>query len=331
MQLGDSTVRPLRHVTHESVESQLTHGVTLVSRQRLAAARPARCTHGTNHASAAACGMLCTLGTVLPKSKKSMSRRPQQTRRSQAAQQWPRPTAAELEALSHEQTLALNATPSKDLNLNLAQRLGGLIDHWKAWRWSQEHWIQNFGHLKFRLRPCTSLHHYGYAGPAERFVSLEEYLTSDTFNRKFVLFENDFDAERLEILDGFAVPELLAGIHGAPIFSVGRKDTGVGFHRHSAAWLAQLQGRKLWLLVPGLLGGLNKLTGYDSLSSPFGDCKDLWSIHGPEEVQGNGLPFQNCQNDWQTWIFFYIFLRMVVIHLHRDVHIVYIIYIYIIK
>jgi hypothetical protein len=104
---------------------------------------------------------------------------------------------------------------------------------------------------------------------------LEEYLTSDTFNRKFVLFENDFDAERLEILDGFAVPELLAGIHGAPIFSVGRKDTGVGFHRHSAAWLAQLQGRKLWLLVPGLLGGLNKLTGYDSLSSPFGDCKDL--------------------------------------------------------
>ena len=83
------------------------------------------------------------------------------------------------------------------------------------------------------------------------------------------------DAERLEILDGFAVPELLAGIHGAPIFSVGRKDTGVGFHRHSATWLAQLQGRKLWLLVPGLLGGLNKLTGYDSLSSPFGDCKDL--------------------------------------------------------
>jgi hypothetical protein len=71
--------------------------------------------------------MLCTLGTVLPKSKKSMSRRPQQTRRSQAAQQWPRPTAAELEALSHEQTLALNATPSKDLNLNLAQRLGGLL------------------------------------------------------------------------------------------------------------------------------------------------------------------------------------------------------------
>jgi hypothetical protein len=60
-------------------------------------------------------------------------------------------------------------------------------------------------------------------------------------------------------------------------------------------------------LVPGLLGGLNKLTGYDSLSSPFGDCKDLWSIHGPEEVQGNGLPFQNCQNDWQTWIFFTFF------------------------
>eukprot|EP00435_Cladocopium_sp_Y103_P020313 s1327_g4.t4 len=170
-----------------------------------------------------------------------------------AAQQWPRPTAAELEALSHPalDSLELNASPSEDLNLNLAQRLGGLIDHWKARRWSQEHWLQNFGHLKFRLRPCTSLHHYGYAGPAERFVSLEEYLTSDTFNRKFVLFENDFDAERLEILDGFAVPELLAGIHGAPIFSVGRKDTGVGFHRHSPAWLAQLQGRKLWLLVPG--------------------------------------------------------------------------------
>lgn len=166
------------------------------------------------------------------------------------ASSWPEPADVELEALSEERMLPL-ASPCADLKLNLPQRFGGLIDSWKAKHWSQEHWIRDFGHLKFRLRPCVSLHHYGYAGPADDLVSLEEYLTSDAFHRKWVLFENDFDAERLELLDGFAVPELLAEIHGAPIFSVGRKDTGVGFHRHGAAWLAQLVGRKLWLLVPG--------------------------------------------------------------------------------
>lgn len=164
------------------------------------------------------------------------------------ASSWPEPTDVELEALKQERMLPLAS--SADLKLNFPQRFGGLIDSWKAKHWSQEHWIRDFGHLKFRLRPCGSLHHYGYAGPADDLVSLEEYLTSDAHG-KWVLFENDFDAERLELLDCFAVPELLAEIHGAPIFSVGRKDTGLGFHRHGAAWLAQLVGRKLWLLVPG--------------------------------------------------------------------------------
>ena len=30
---------------------------------------------------------------------------------------------------------------------------------------------------------------------------------------------------------GFGVPPLLADVHGAPILSIGRRDTGIGFHR----------------------------------------------------------------------------------------------------
>ena len=180
---------------------------------------------------------------------------------------WPGPTTEELEALGHEpQRLAM----SNELKQNMAIRLGGLIDSWEASSWSRADWIKRFGHLKFRLRPCMSLHHYGYAGPADGLVSLQEYQSSETYKGKFVLFENDFDAERLEILDGFAVPKLLAGIHGAPIFSVGRQHTGVGFHRHGAAWLAQLLGRKLWLLVPG--GGHPQ----GVLSKT---CAEIWRYH----------------------------------------------------
>eukprot|EP00438_Fugacium_kawagutii_P011732 Skav222906 [mRNA] locus=scaffold1489:157772:159614:+ [translate_table: standard] len=198
-------------------------------------------TKRTKHKSLLAVPSLCLL------------RRRKRSRRIAAhvmASSWPEPTDVELEALSEERMLPLSSSCA-DLKLNLPQRFGGLIDNWKAKHWSQEHWIRNFGHLKFRLRPCVSLHHYGYAGPADDLVTLKEYLTSDAFQQKWVLFENDFDAERLELLNGFAVPELLAEIHGAPIFSAGRKDTGLGFHRHGAAWLAQLVGRKLWLLVPG--------------------------------------------------------------------------------
>ena len=165
---------------------------------------------------------------------------------------WPMPTALELDALRKELQMLVIVEDAGNVELrnNLPQCLQGLTENWEARSWSREYWVHHFGHLKFRLRPCTSLHRYGYAGPAERLVSLEEYLSS-TFNERFVLFENDFDAERLEVLGSFAVPECLAQVHGAPIFSVGRQNTGVGFHRHSAAWLCQLLGRKLWLLLPG--------------------------------------------------------------------------------
>lgn len=164
---------------------------------------------------------------------------------------WPLPTDLELEALRKELQMLETIVDAGNVELrNMPQCLQGLTENWEARSWSREYWLHQFGHLKFRLRPCTSLHRYGYAGPAERLVSLEEYLSS-TFNERFVLFENDFDAERLEVLGSFAVPECLAQVHGAPIFSVGRQNTGVGFHRHSAAWLCQLLGRKLWLLLPG--------------------------------------------------------------------------------
>lgn len=168
---------------------------------------------------------------------------------------WAMPSPTELEACEAAETgLPLSDARTwmhlRPKNLS-ALRLGGLTDDWEARSWSKEYMIRRFGQLKFRLRPCVSLHQYGYAGPADRLITLKEYLTSTFASRRCVLFENDFDAERLELLDGFAIPQLLSEIHGSPILSVGRRNTGIGFHRHSAAWLAQLQGRKLWFLLPG--------------------------------------------------------------------------------
>lgn len=137
------------------------------------------------------------------------------------------------------------------LNKGRPYRLSGLTDEWPARAWDRETFLAEHGHLKFRLRPCATLHQYGYPGPAESHISLADYLAEGSAPKNCVLFENDFHAEHHVLQRGFRVPELLADVHGAPIFSVGCKDTGVGFHRHKETWLAQLQGRKLWLLIPG--------------------------------------------------------------------------------
>ncbi|CAJ1339576.1 unnamed protein product [Effrenium voratum] len=168
-----------------------------------------------------------------------------------ARSRWPEPSDEERQALAKEPCLPL-VDGCESFDRSSPHCFGGLTDTWAARAWDKEHLLHTFGSLTFRLRPCFTLHQYGFAGPSERLVTLAEYLLSDGESSSgCVLFENDFDAERLSMLDGFGVPDLLSSVRGAPIFSVGRKDTGIGFHRHSAAWLAQLQGRKLWLLVPG--------------------------------------------------------------------------------
>eukprot|EP00439_Symbiodinium_sp_Y106_P077856 s2086_g16.t1 len=140
--------------------------------------------------------------------------------------------------------------PARSFEKLLTQSRGSCWRTAQRVSWTRDLLVQQFGHLEFRVRPCETLNQYGYAGPSECYVSLEEYLSPE-FDARSVVFENDFESNRHELLESFDVPRLLASVHGAPILSIGRQDTGIGFHRHSAAWLAQLLGRKLWLLLPG--------------------------------------------------------------------------------
>ena len=51
--------------------------------------------------------------------------------------------------------------------------------------------VQQFGHLEFRVRPCETLNQYGYAGPSECYVSLEEYLSPEFDARPIDSFRKD--------------------------------------------------------------------------------------------------------------------------------------------
>lgn len=144
----------------------------------------------------------------------------------------------------------IDAALVADLERDRPIRLQGLIDSWPALQWDQDELISRIGDLCFRLRPCATLHEYGFPGPAESHVSLRDYFRATASPAFGVLFENDFHAAH-RALGGFCrMPPLLQKVHGSPIFSAGRRHTGVGFHRHNESWLAQLRGRKAWLLVP---------------------------------------------------------------------------------
>ncbi|CAE7544522.1 unnamed protein product, partial [Symbiodinium necroappetens] len=100
-----------------------------------------------------------------------------------------------------EQGLVLeDCTASVFLDEMRPHRMGGLIDGWAARSWTRDLLVEQFGRLEFRARPCETLNQYGYAGPSERYVSLEEYLSAD-FDGRSVVFENDFESNRHELLE----------------------------------------------------------------------------------------------------------------------------------
>eukprot|EP00440_Ansanella_granifera_P021862 gb/GFBE01023736.1/.p1 GENE.gb/GFBE01023736.1/~~gb/GFBE01023736.1/.p1 ORF type:complete len:195 (+),score=23.83 gb/GFBE01023736.1/:1-585(+) len=153
---------------------------------------------------------------------------------------WPPPTSAERAALAAEPPAAL-AGP---------RRLRSLVEGWPCRAWGKENWLQRLEGLPLRIRPCASLHEYGGPGPAEAHITLRSYFDDNMPHKGAVVFENDFHAVHQALQGVHHVPPELASVHGAPIFSAGRKDTGVGFHHHHESWLAQLHGRKVWFLLP---------------------------------------------------------------------------------
>lgn len=187
---------------------------------------------------------------------------------------WPSPTELELQALATEPEALplLDGRRVRAEHFSRPCRLSQLTEDWEVRAWDLPRWRQAFESKRFRLRPCSSLHRYGYAGPSLGLTTLEGYFESS--QRGTYIFENDFGDP--EILAKLKVPEVLRHIHGAPIFSVSKRHTGVGFHRHSTAWLAQLQGSKLWLLVPGA-----EITAFDATSEMEDQKQHEKSIRRP--------------------------------------------------
>jgi len=170
---------------------------------------------------------------------------------------WPPPTPAELAAMA-EQTQEVPAVDARglvELSHDKPLRLRRLMEDWPARQWNREHFLTVTGDLRCRVRPCANLHEYGYPGPSSARLTVRDYFSqgpstiSSTVSGG-VIFENDFHAAHSALAQGYSVPRLLSRVHGRPIFSAGRQHTGVGFHCHTESWLAQLQGRKAWFLVP---------------------------------------------------------------------------------
>jgi len=70
-------------------------------------------------------------------------------------------------------------------------------------------------------------------------VTLNDYFHGGPEMDQVVIFENDFVGNVPILGREFSVPTVLKDVHGMPLFSAGRKNTGVGMHRHNENWLAQ--------------------------------------------------------------------------------------------
>lgn len=165
---------------------------------------------------------------------------------------WPEPTPAHARAATSEpcSVPVVNVQDVQELDRQGPVVVRGISRSGAVAGLDRAGFLQEFGHLVFRLRPCASLHEYGYPGPCEDLVTLQEYFDGSTTLTQGLLFENDFHAAHGALRKAYEVPVPFETIHGRPIFSAGRRGTGVGFHRHSENWLAQLYGRKAWFLAP---------------------------------------------------------------------------------
>ena len=132
--------------------------------------------------------------------------------------------------------------------------LTGLTDHWPATkRWADvENFLAAHGDLEVVLREQLVLDN----DPEGIMQNVSEYLEScdATGGHIQFTFENLKTFRRLapEYASGTPplMPPVLRDIHKKPAFSLGRNGTGSGMHQHEEAWLAQIAGRKVWLVAP---------------------------------------------------------------------------------
>jgi len=112
---------------------------------------------------------------------------------------------------------------------------------------SREGFLQDHGDLRVPLRQQIV---QSTIDVGERNASFREYLSEDE-HKHLIQFTFDnlglYEALRSSYLQ---MPTVLRGIHRHPAFTLGRNGTGSGGHSHEEAWVAQISGRKVWILAP---------------------------------------------------------------------------------
>lgn len=174
------------------------------------------------------------------------------------------PDAAELDELTSKAEVehagavpVIEASSAGEVDLGRPCVIRGAMADWACSTWSRDDIMKHLGHEQVPWRPCFGdWHHRPGRDRLSGWQSVAEYLSS-TVPRPGVLFDQDDANLRAHAAFGdfYAVPDILASIHRKrrstiPMISVGRVNTGVGFHAHAENWLAQVLGRKLWWLVP---------------------------------------------------------------------------------
>lgn len=139
------------------------------------------------------------------------------------------------------------------LLLNLTGRWTG----WKKNSWSdKDNFLQRFGQVKVNL-----LAHVAYnrsaPGHGETFhvPTMQEYMTNSAIRHHLQFAFDNYDAYRAFRPVTRPYPEALLQIHNKPLVSLGTKGSGSGGHAHEANWVAQLAGRKVWIVAPPKANG----------------------------------------------------------------------------
>eukprot|EP00933_Yihiella_yeosuensis_P060029 TRINITY_DN6198_c1_g2_i1.p1 TRINITY_DN6198_c1_g2~~TRINITY_DN6198_c1_g2_i1.p1 ORF type:complete len:595 (+),score=93.51 TRINITY_DN6198_c1_g2_i1:96-1880(+) len=126
-----------------------------------------------------------------------------------------------------------------------------LINDWPLLKMTKEEFRKRHGHLKANVKKSAEVHLYsGAEAPtiSDR-ATIEEHLSSN--DPRQYIFDVDFGEIYWGIRDQYITPKFLAhSVHAVPIVFIGTAGSGAGFHNHDQNWLAQVLGRKLFMVSP---------------------------------------------------------------------------------
>lgn len=123
-----------------------------------------------------------------------------------------------------------------------------LTSRWPAMaEWSDSHsFIRRHGHLVVGLREQVV---HGAFDKARQSVSIKEFLTNDSHRNTLQFDFGNLDVYRALLPDTRPMPDAFRRMNYAPAFTLGRNGTGSAGHTHEENWLAQVAGRKVWILA----------------------------------------------------------------------------------